>query len=180
MTSTAIDKAAPMASAPMRYTSEGQVDWGNMWESFCALPRAGGPPHRPTPLLADEGARAADPAYQTVVAEIVRGVSAVSGLRAEPAAPGWVAVSCPQPSMARWLAEAITEENVSARHEGRRLLLPAGAGYSLKGEIKNVITAVAKTTHYWGAHLPAEVKVALALQEHAAALWRRFPAGRRP
>ena len=28
------DPAAPMAAAPMRYTEDGAVDWGNMWDSF--------------------------------------------------------------------------------------------------------------------------------------------------
>jgi sirohydrochlorin cobaltochelatase len=171
---TAADMAAPMASAPICYTPDGCVDWGNMWESFCALPRDGGPAHRPTMLLPDDGVNPASPAYQVVVAEIIRGVAAVSGLVAEQAAPGWVAVICPRPGMARWLAEAIVDENVSARCEGGRLLLPAGASYTLKGEIKNVITAVAKTTHYWGAHLPAEVKMTLAVQERVSNLWGRM------
>jgi sirohydrochlorin cobaltochelatase len=170
---TAADKAAPMASAPIRYAPDGSVDWGTMWESFCALPRDGGPPHRPTLLLPDEDANQDSAAYQAVVAEIARGIGAVSGLTAAPGPPGWVAVACAQPGMARWLAEAIVEENVLARSEGGRLLLPAGAGYTLKGEIKNVITAVAKTTHYWSAHLPVEVKVALAVQERVASLWKR-------
>jgi sirohydrochlorin cobaltochelatase len=165
--------AAPMASAPIRYLPDGQVDWGNMWDSFCALPRDGGPPHRPTLLTADEAADPADPAYLAVVAEIVRGVAAVSGLAARPAGPGWVAVACPQTGMARWLAEAIVEENVAARHAGGALLLPAGPAYTLKGEIKNVITAVAKTTHYWADHVPADARVALALQDRLAGLWSR-------
>jgi sirohydrochlorin cobaltochelatase len=168
------DKAAPMASAPVRYTPDGRVDWGNMWDSFCALPRDGGPPHRPTMLEPDEPADPRDPAYLAVVHEIARGVAAVSGLGAEPATPGWVAVICPQPGMARWLAEAIVEENVAARHEGSRLLLPAGLGYTLKGEIKNVITAVAKTTHYWSAHVPADARAALAFQDRLGGLWGRI------
>lgn len=170
---TTADKAAPMPSAPMRYAPDGQVDWGNMWDSFCALPREGGPPHRPTMLLPDEAADPRDPAYLAVVAELVRGVAAVSGLAAEHAAPGWLAVTCPQPGMARWLAEAIVEENVAARHDGGRLLLPVGPGYTLKGEIKNVITAVAKTTHYWAEHVPADARAALALQDRLGGLWGR-------
>lgn len=31
------DKAAPMASASMRYRDNGEVAWGEMWESFCGL-----------------------------------------------------------------------------------------------------------------------------------------------
>ena len=43
-------------------------------------------------------------------------------------------------------------ENVSARCEGTTLELPAGPGYRLEKEIKNVITAVAKTGHDWLDH----------------------------
>ena len=66
--------------------------------------------------------------------------------------------------MARWLADSIQAENVAARAEQTRLLLPVGDYFTLKGEIKNVITAVAKTTHYWGEHVPAEVKQTFELQ----------------
>lgn len=171
---TIIDSAAPMASAPMRYRDDGSVDWGAMWDSFCALPRDGGPPHRGILLEPEPGADPGSPAYQAVVVEIARAVWAVSGLEAEPAAPGWVAVRCRSSGMARWLGEAIREENVAARHAGALLLVPAGAGYTLKGEIKNVVTAVAKTTHYWREHLPQETKAALDAQERLGALWRRL------
>jgi len=102
--------------------------------------------------------------YRFATAEIARGIKLVSGLTAVPAAPGWLAVGCYSPGMARWLAEAIVEENVEARAEGANLLVPVGASYTLKGEIKNVITAVAKTTHYWREHMPTEVKQTLELQ----------------
>jgi len=174
MTRSTQDRSAPMASALMRYTDNGQVDWGNMWDSFCALPREGGPPHRATLLQPDEGADLANQAYQAVVAEIVRGVAAVSGLAAEIATPGWVAVQCASPGMARWLGEAIVEENVLARSEGSRLFIPASAAYTLQGEIKNVVTALAKTSHYWREHLPREAKQAVELQERLGGFWRRI------
>jgi hypothetical protein len=44
-------------------------------------------------------------------------------------------------------------ENVSARWEGATIHLPAGPGYLIDKEIKNVITAVAKTCHYWMGHM---------------------------
>jgi sirohydrochlorin cobaltochelatase len=168
------DRSAPMASAPMRYTDNGQVDWGNMWDSFCVLPREGGPPHRPTLLRPDEGADLANLVYQAVVAEIVRGVAAVSGLTAAAGAPGWVAVQCASSGMARWLAEAIVEENVLARSEGTQLFIPASAAYTLQGEIKNVVTALAKTSHYWREHLPREAKQAVEVQERLDGFWRRI------
>jgi ABC-type nickel/cobalt efflux system permease component RcnA len=82
--------------------------------------------------------------------------------------------------MASWLSEAIQQENVQARWVGQVLLVPAGETYTLKGEIKNVITAVAKTTHYWQAHLPAEVKYTLAFQEWIAGLKPRLKHWLRP
>jgi sirohydrochlorin cobaltochelatase len=169
---TQLDKAAPMASAPMRYGPDGSVDWGTMWDSFCALALDGGPPHRGDMLHADEAEDTASAAYQAAVAEIARAVRAVSGLEAAAHAPGWVAIGCGSAGMARWLAEAIVVENVAARHAGRLLLVPVGASFSLTGEIKNVVTAVAKTTHYWREHLPHAAKEAVEAQERLGGLWR--------
>jgi sirohydrochlorin cobaltochelatase len=155
---------APMASAPMKYLPDGSVDWGNMWDSFCGLAQAGGPPHRATMLYAQENADPQDKSYGVAVNEIIRGIAAVSGLTAWAAQPGWVAVRCTSAEMAGWLAEAMCQENVQARSAGMLLLVPVGDYFTVKGEIKNVITAVAKTTHYWAAHLPTEVKLTLAWQ----------------
>jgi hypothetical protein len=55
--------------------------------------------------------------------------------------------------MAGWLARAIVMENVSVRYEGATIDLPAGPGYRLEKEIKNVITVIAKTCHYWLEHM---------------------------
>lgn len=172
MTTTPADKAAPMASAPMKYDPDGSVAWGEMWDSFCALPREGGPPHRPTRLEPDRDPDPSSPAYQAVVAEIIRGALAVGGLPGEPAAPGWVALRCGSAGMARWLSEAINDENVAARCSGALLLVPVGASYTLGGEIKNVVTAVAKTSHFWREHLAPEVKRAMHAQEQIGELWR--------
>jgi hypothetical protein len=65
--------------------------------------------------------------------------------------------------MARWLAEAIERENVQARAEGIKLLLPVAADYTLEGEIKSVITVVAKTTDYWTNHMSPDVRRAIEL-----------------
>ncbi|HEY8597679.1 MAG TPA: hypothetical protein VIL85_04570 [Thermomicrobiales bacterium] len=168
-----MDKRAPMPAAPMKYAADGSVAWGEMWDSFCALALDGGPPHRATLL---EGDTAADPAsngYRFAVAEITRGVAAVSGLPLAPAATGWLAIECHSAGMAHWLAEAIIEENVAARARGAQLLVPVGADYTLTGEIKNVITAVAKTTHYWREHLPPEVKQTLEWQARLGGLRQR-------
>jgi hypothetical protein len=55
--------------------------------------------------------------------------------------------------MAGWLVRAIVMENVSARCDGSVLYLPAGPAYRIEKEIKNVITAIAKTCHYWEDHM---------------------------
>jgi hypothetical protein len=148
--------AAPMASAPMRYTDDGQVAWDQMWTDFCALALAGGPPHRPSVLEpADADAvRAAPEDYERVLREIERGLHLVTGLttpRCE--LPGWVGLECEDADAAAWMSRAITAENVRVRRQGSILLLPAGPDFRREKEIKNVITAVAKTHHYWAEHL---------------------------
>jgi sirohydrochlorin cobaltochelatase len=164
MTETVIDKRAPMASAPMKYRDDGEVDWGDMWDTFCVLALDGGPPHRGTMLYAQEEANTTTPAYQQAVREIIRGIHEVSQLHARPDKPGWMAVQCDSVAHAKWVAEAIREENIQTRSEGTLLFVPVGDYFTVKGEIKNVITAVAKTTHYWIEHLPPDVKRTLALQ----------------
>lgn len=168
MISSVVDRKAPMSSAPMKYLPDGTVDWGNMWDSFCVLALDGGPPHRGTLLTAQETPNTQSETYQFAVQEIVRGIEAVSELKAQPAEPGWIAVVCQSPGMARWLSEAIAEENVQAKSDGDILFVPVGDYFTVKSEIKNVITAVAKTNHYWHEHLPTEVKYTLALQHHFA------------
>ena len=69
--------------------------------------------------------------------------------------PGWIGVACHSEAMAIWLLRAIVVENVIARREGVVLYLPAGPGFTLDGEIKNVVTAIAKTYHYWIEHVTA-------------------------
>ena len=167
------DPRAPMASAPMKYREDGAVDWGNMWDSFCVLAQEGGPPHRATMLEPQSASDVTSPAYQAAVTEIIRGIAEVSGLQATPDQAGWIAIACLSPGQARWLAGAIAEENVRAQAEGNLLRVPVGESFTLKGEIKNVITAVAKTTHYWDTHLPAEVKATLAIQDQAGRLRER-------
>jgi sirohydrochlorin cobaltochelatase len=142
-----------MVSAPFRYRPDGSVDWGNMWDTFCVLARDGGPPHRASLLEAPLTADLQSPTFQRAAAEIIRGVEAVSDLAAFVAEPGWIGIRCDSPKMAQWLAESIVLENVQARHQDALLLVPVGEDFTVKYEIKNVITAVAKTTHYWREHL---------------------------
>ncbi len=147
--------ATPMGAAPLRYTDDGRVAWDQMWTDFCDLALAGGPPHRGTLLepVAPDVVNADGGAYEQVVAEIERGFRLITGLptvRSEQ--PGWVGLQCDDEQMAFWLLHAIRVENVSVRREGTVLFLPAGPAFRLEKEIKNVITVVAKTHHYWMEH----------------------------
>jgi sirohydrochlorin cobaltochelatase len=166
--------SAPMASAPFRYRADGEVDWGSMWDTFCDLALDGGPPHRGTMLEAPLNPDTTSEGYRQAVVEITRGIYEVSGLATEAVEPGWLRIKCQSLAQARWLAEAILGENVAARYEAADLYLPAGDQFTVKGEIKNVITAVAKTTHYWNDHLAEEVKQVLAAQEVVGRLATRL------
>jgi sirohydrochlorin cobaltochelatase len=160
------DKRAPMAAAPIVYNEDQSVAWERMWDSFCVLASVGGPPHRASKLMPQVDADVNSPGYRVAVEEISRGIRLVSGLKAQPAAePGWLAVACDTPNKARWLSDQINQENVQARYAGNMLYVPVGEHFTLKGEIKNVITAVAKTTHYWEEHLASQIKAALAWEE---------------
>ena len=148
-----------MGSAALKYGPDGRVAWDEIWRTFCDLALAGGPPHRGTLLEpAIPASIAANPeVYATVVAELCRGIQLVTGLTAVPAPDaGWVRVHCWRESMTGWLLRAIVTENISARQEGAWLDLPAGPDYRVHKEIKNVITSLAKTCHYWSGHIPAE------------------------
>ena len=137
-----------MGSAGLKYGADGKVAWNEMWGSFCDLAMAGGPPHKGTLLLPGTES---DP---KVVAEICRGIQLVTDLPADQSpTPGWVRVGCESPTMADWLCRAINMENVSARCEDSILELPAGPAFRLEKEIKNVITVIAKTCHYWVEHM---------------------------
>jgi sirohydrochlorin cobaltochelatase len=148
-----------MGSAGLRYGADGRVAWDTIWGSFCDLAMAGGPPHRGT-LLEPGTCREAQEEpdkYREVVAEICRGVRLLTRLTAD-AAPvsGWVRMYCRSEAMAGWLARATALENVSVYVQGSVVCLPAGPSFRVEKEIKNVLTAVAKSTHYWVSHASVE------------------------
>ena len=153
--------AAPMAAAPLVYEADGEVAWNRMWggddpeNPFCALALAGGPPHRGTLLepVEPEAVRADPEGYARVMATTARGLGMVTGLNVvTDGVPGWIGLACENEDMALWLLRAILVENVSVRREGCTLFLPIGPTFRIDGEIKNVVTAVAKTHHYWAEH----------------------------
>ncbi len=153
--------AAPMGAAPLVYDDAGQVAWDRMWglddpdSPFCELALAGGPPHRDALLepVTPAEVQADWAGYSRALAELTRGISMTTGLRTQlSAALGWIGVQCHSDAMALWLLRAIVVENISVRREGSVLYLPAGPAFRVAHEIKNVITALAKTCHYWQEH----------------------------
>ena len=149
----------PMRSAGLKYDASGQVAWDEIWGSFCDLAMAGGPPHKGR--LLEPGQQADIDAdfdrYDEVAEEICRGIRMVTGLRAYVAPdPGWICVTCHGDAMAGWLVRAIAMENVAVRRRGAILELPVSPHFRLEKEIKNVITVIAKTCHYWLGHIPED------------------------
>lgn len=152
--------AAPMGAAALEYDRDGQVAWDTMWTGYCELALAGGAPHRGTLLEpVHEQAIAADPQqYEWVLRELERGITLVTGLPVvRSVTPGWIGMQCENEEMALWLLRAIVVENVTVRREGTVLWFPAGPAFRLEREIKNVITVIAKTNHYWEEHVAGGV-----------------------
>jgi len=148
--------AEAMEAADLTYDAEGQVAWDECWADFCNLALAGGPPHRGTLLepVKPETISANPDAYEKVLHELKRGITLVTGLPTAPnASAGWVGMVCTSEAMALWLLRAIIVENVSVRREGQTLFFPAGPHFRIEGEIKNIITTIAKTHHYWKEHV---------------------------
>ena len=154
----------PMKSAGLKYAADGTVAWDEIWGGFCDLAMAGGPPHKGTLLEpgSPDAIDAAPDRYADVVGEICRGVTMVTDLPALEGPAGWVRVKCYSREMTAWLLRAVVMENVAARAEAMTLFLPAAPHFRLEKEIKNVITVVAKTCHYWMGHMPREQKAAIA------------------
>lgn len=153
-----LDEVSPrsMGSAKILTDDSGKVPWDKIWTSFCDLAMAGGPPHRGKLLepVQLEAIERFPEQYRLVVDEIRRGITLASSLETcDSPYLGWVCVQCDSQQMAAWLMRAILVENISVRREDDKLYLPAGPDFRIDKEIKNVITAVAKTNHYWHAHL---------------------------
>jgi sirohydrochlorin cobaltochelatase len=154
-----------MGSAGLKFDDDGKVAWDEIWQTFCDLAMAGGPPHKGQ-LLAPGAASdiAANPGtYATVADEICRGVWMAADLPAQvDTHAGWIRVQCHSVTMADWLTRAIVMENVAARSSGVMLYLPAAPPFRLEKEIKNVVTVIAKTAHYWMGHMSRSQKTLIA------------------
>ncbi len=157
---TRLDPATPMTSAPFLWRPDGRPDWGGMWTTFCELALYGGPPQRGPESPLRSSTRVAADSDAEMLAEMRRGIWETTGLYTESVEPGWISITCDTPTMAAWMCAAIILENVGARVDDDRLVLPAGPDYRLKDEVKSIITVVAKTHHYWQAHVADTGRVA--------------------
>jgi sirohydrochlorin cobaltochelatase len=162
--SVARAKNAPMSAADFIWREDGRPDWGAMWEGFCELALYGGPPHRGEAQalreVTPEEAELPPVEDYDAIAEIRRGIWETTRLYTEMAEPGWVAITCQSRKMAAWLCASIVLENVDARFEEERLYVPAAYHFKLKDQVKSVVTVVAKTNHYWDAHIAETAQVA--------------------
>lgn len=147
--------ADPMGAADLTYNDDGTIAWDVMWQNFCDLALAGGPPHRGTLLepVNPESIARNPAAYEIVMRELERALPLVTGLpTCRSVAVGWIGLVCESEAQALWLLRAIVVENVSVRREDTVLYFPVGPDFTLGGEIKNIVTVVAKATHYWQEH----------------------------
>ncbi len=146
----------PMAAADLVYDAQGNVAWNSIWEDFCDLALAGGPAHRDTLLVppSPTEVEANRTGYANTLREIERGLIMTTNCEiVQSTTPGWIGMQCHSEDMAVWLLRAIIAENVLARRENNVLMLPAGPDFTVAGEIKNVVTVVAKSFHYWTEHM---------------------------
>lgn len=146
---------APMASADLVFGDDGWVAWDQIWDDFCELALIGGPPHRGAMLVAPDPTTVNDrpDAADRVREELARGLAQTTHwpVRLD-VEDGWIGLVCPDEDAAAWMTLAILAENVEARCDGTTLLVPAGPGFTLEGEIKSVVTVVAKSWHFWAKH----------------------------
>ena len=65
-----------MGSAGLKFAPDGQVAWDEIWQSFCDLAMAGGPPHKGALLAPGDRAEIAanQEPYEKVADEICRGI----------------------------------------------------------------------------------------------------------
>ncbi|MEL6150276.1 MAG: sirohydrochlorin chelatase, partial [Chloroflexota bacterium] len=154
-----VPSAAPMGAVGLKFADDGSVAWNEIWTDFCDLALAGGPPHRGNLLepVAPDAVLANPEGYRQTLAELERGLTMVTGLETvESEAPGWIGLACDSEDMALWLLRAIVVENIMVRREGNVLYFPAGPDFRLEKEVKNIVTVVAKTAHYWQEHIAGQ------------------------
>ena len=150
----------PMQGAGLKYDANGAVAWDQIWGSFCDLAMAGGPPHKGTLLehgSEDGDRRAVRPLRRGGRGDLPRHQDGhrLAGVRVADSWLGQRHVSQRHDGRVAAAGDRHGERGRAARAE-RVLELPAAPHFRLEKEIKNVITVIAKTCHYWMGHMPAD------------------------
>lgn len=153
LTSSAVEPtptiAAPSSAFVLR--DDGRPDWGTMTRVLDALALFGGRPAAPggSAVCHTKDQRQLADDYDPV-SEMRRGIFEATGLYSEPSAEGgWLDVTCVSRKMAAWMAAALALENVEARFDDQRLLVPASPMFLLDGEVSAVVVAITKAHRYW-------------------------------
>ena len=151
-----------MGSAGLKYDADGRVAWDQIWGSFCDLAMAGGPPHRGTLLQpATAEAISANPEAQLRLSSYRRdptrdfaGNPSAGSARSRRVVGRCAVSQCRDGGMAR-ARDCDGEHSGTARRGNSVPVLRVRISVSPK-KSKNVITATAKTCHYWTDHMSAE------------------------
>ena len=138
----------------VRRRGSGGVD--QIWGGFCDLAMAGDPRTRARCSSRDAGRIDAAFDRYDEVSEICRGSgwSPTCGRRRHQGRAG--SVSRVKRRMAGWLLRAIVDGERRGPAPRRDSRTAGRAAFRLDREIKNVITVIAKTCHYWLGHMPAQ------------------------
>lgn len=152
------DKKAPMAAAPMKYDENGKPIWDQMWDDFCGLAAEGGPSHKETKdriLFDKEQTEVKD---QNKLNELVRGLKLLKAKTVE-TGRNLVKIDLGYKYKADWYAKVINLENVSAKVEESKLILPYSDKFDIEKEIKSLLTVWGKANHYWNNHRPVSIRI---------------------
>jgi hypothetical protein len=152
-------ESEPVAAAFV-YRDDGTPDWSAICDDTTDLALYGGPPLRENGdaiIVPEPGDEPLPPAMTAPIIELKRGIWELTGLFAEPAPEGWLAITTQSRKMAAWMCAAIILENIDARCDEERLHVPATAGFRLEHEVATVVRAVAKVHRYWAASLAEQL-----------------------
>jgi hypothetical protein len=174
-----------MGSAGLKYRFRWPRSLERNLGKLLRLGHGGGPPHRGTLLEPATEAEIRGRSREIQVSWRTRSAVASAWcptLRVDDAAPnpGWIDLFGPSTGMAGWMARAIVMENVSARAERQRRAASCGPRFRLEKEIKNVVTSVAKTAHYFVDHIWSGQQRAIAELFKKGLRWRLRCCNRRP
>ena len=146
-----------MGSAGLKYGSDGKVAWNEMWATFCDLAMAGGPPHKG--MLLEPGTQVEIDANSGRLRTGRRRDCARRATGDRPRGPSLRRSRLGARGLSQrrdgWMAAASDRdgERLGSRATDRRSTFPPAPRYRVEKEIKNVVTVIAKTCHYWTGHM---------------------------